>query len=84
MFHVYGEREAETRFWPSLRRAALAGEDFPMTKGEQIRDFMPVETLARTFLDRVSMTGPSASLVQVFHLNQRGNQHPNFCRALVE
>jgi UDP-glucose 4-epimerase len=69
VFHVFGEGEAETRFWPSLRRAALAGEDLPMTEGEQIRDFMPVEAVARTFLDRVSLPVPSASLVQVFNLS---------------
>jgi len=46
-FHVFGEGETPTRFWPSLRRAALAGEDFPMTNGEQIRDFTDVETVAK-------------------------------------
>jgi nucleoside-diphosphate-sugar epimerase len=50
-FHVFGEGEAENRLWPSLRKAALAGEDFPMTLGEQIRDFIPVEAVAARFLD---------------------------------
>lgn len=45
-FHVFGEGEAEHRFWPSLRRAAFAGEDFPMTMGEQMRDFIPVRDVA--------------------------------------
>ncbi|MDA0265664.1 MAG: NAD-dependent epimerase/dehydratase family protein [Cyanobacteria bacterium] len=49
-FHVYGEGEADYRLWPSLRSAALAGEDFPMTAGEQVRDFMPVEQVAKHFL----------------------------------
>ena len=40
-----------------------------MTAGEQIRDFMPVEAVARTFLDRASVLNPSASLVQVFNLS---------------
>ena len=52
IFHVYGEGEAKTRFWPSIRRAAFAGEDFPMTAGEQIRDFIPVEKVASLFLER--------------------------------
>lgn len=52
VFHVYGEGEAESRFWPSLRRAALAGEDFRMTAGEQIRDFINVTDLAKIFVDR--------------------------------
>lgn len=49
-FHVYGEGESENRFWPSLRRAALAGENFPMTEGRQIRDFIPVEQVASAFV----------------------------------
>ena len=52
VFHVYGEGELQTRFWPSLRRAALNNEDFPMTEGLQIRDFQPVEKVANTFLKR--------------------------------
>lgn len=49
-FHVFGEGEEETRFWPSLRATALAGRDFPMTKGEQVRDFIEVGEVARQFL----------------------------------
>ena len=68
VFHVFGEGEAESRFWPSMRRAALAGEDFPMTLGEQIRDFIAVEDVARTFLARASQDPLSASGVQVFNV----------------
>lgn len=50
IFHVFGEGEPERRFWPALRRAALAGEDFPMSPGEQLRDFVPVEEAARQFV----------------------------------
>lgn len=57
-FHVFGEGEAESRFWPSLRKAALAGEDFPMTVGEQVRDFVPVETAAHQLLDAYSNLPP--------------------------
>lgn len=49
IFQVFGEGEAETRLWPSLRKAALAGEDFPMTAGEQVRDFIAVEDVANYF-----------------------------------
>ena len=49
VFHVYGEGELFTRFWPSLRSAALEGRDFPMTNGEQLRDFQPVTSVARVF-----------------------------------
>lgn len=52
-FHVYGEGEGPARFWPSLREAALKGADFPMTKGQQVRDFTPVEMVADLFLHAV-------------------------------
>ena len=51
IFQVYGEGEAASRLWPSLKNAAFAGEDFPMTKGEQIRDFIAVEDVAQYFVD---------------------------------
>jgi nucleoside-diphosphate-sugar epimerase len=46
IFSAYGEGQYSGNFWPSLRQAALAGEDFPMTNGDQIRDFIPVELVA--------------------------------------
>jgi UDP-glucose 4-epimerase len=55
-FHVYGEGEAVPRFWPALRKAALAGEDFPMTLGEQVRVFTPVEQVAAAFVAAVTRT----------------------------
>jgi len=52
-FHVFGEGESAHRLWPSLRKSALAGEDFKMTKGEQIRDFIPVEKVVKDILNAV-------------------------------
>ena len=49
-FQVFGPGEKEPRLWPSLKRAALRGDDFPMTLGEQVRDFIPVEWVARFLL----------------------------------
>lgn len=42
LFHVFGEGEPESRLWPSLRRAAMASANFPMTAGGQVREFLPV------------------------------------------
>jgi len=53
-FHVYGEGEDASRFWSSLRKAAIAGEDFSMTKGEQIRDFVTVESVAMAFMTAIT------------------------------
>lgn len=50
IFQVYGEGEQATRLWPSLRKAALAGDDFPMSEGAQVRDFVPVEEVAAQFI----------------------------------
>jgi nucleoside-diphosphate-sugar epimerase len=54
IFQVYGEGEQESRFWPSLRRAALAGDDFPMSPGLQVRDFINVTDVAAGFLNAVT------------------------------
>jgi len=69
VFHVFGEGEPEKRFWPTLRRAALAGEDFPMTAGEQIRDFLRVEDVARAFLDRTVSSYDRHSSTKIFNLS---------------
>jgi len=50
IFSAYGEGQYANNFWPALRTAALNGEDFPMTPGEQVRDFVPVEKVARDIL----------------------------------
>lgn len=59
-FHVYGLGEDGSRLWPSVMRAASAGEDFAMTAGEQVRDFIPVEKVAALFLREV--VNPSSSI----------------------
>jgi nucleoside-diphosphate-sugar epimerase len=50
IFSAFGDGQFEKNFWPSMRKAAFAGEDFPLTLGEQIRDFIPVEDVAARFL----------------------------------
>jgi nucleoside-diphosphate-sugar epimerase len=56
LFSVFGEGQFEGNFWPQLKRAALAGEDFPMTKGDQIRDFIEVGEVADKILKILSQT----------------------------
>lgn len=50
IFSAYGEGQFEGNFWPSLRRAAQLGRDFPMTSGQQIFDFIPVADVASHLL----------------------------------
>jgi nucleoside-diphosphate-sugar epimerase len=50
IFSAYGEGQYAGNFWPSLRRTALAGENFPMTSGRQVSDFIPVVEVAQHLL----------------------------------
>ena len=68
IFQVYGEGESEGRLWPSLRRAALAGEDFPMSAGRQVRDFTPVDFVARHFADALEGPAPLAGEPRIHHV----------------
>lgn len=43
IFSAYGEGQYSANFWPALKKAALTGDNFKMTKGEQIRDFIHIE-----------------------------------------
>lgn len=80
IFQVFGEGEAESRLWPSLRRAALAGEDLEMTSGEQVRDFVPVEEVARQLLDSC-MTESDSGMPLIVNL---GTGNPQTLRAFAE
>jgi nucleoside-diphosphate-sugar epimerase len=64
IFQVYGEGEGEKRFWPSLRRAAFAGEDFPMSAGTQVRDFIEAGEVASAFLEAAEAEGVEAGKPQ--------------------
>jgi nucleoside-diphosphate-sugar epimerase len=81
VFHVYGEGEAETRFWPSLRRAALAGQDFPMTAGEQIRDFINVSDVARLFIQHASSNNDQSIEQRILNL---GSGSPMTLKAFAQ
>jgi len=80
-FHVFGEGEAQQRFWPSLRSAAIAGDDFAMTSGEQIRDFVPVESLADDFMCLATRAAIQPGHPQVINL---GSGHPTSLRQFAE
>jgi len=54
IFTAYGEGQFFGNFWPSLRRAALAGEDFPMTLGNQVTDFVHASVVATHLLEACS------------------------------
>jgi UDP-glucose 4-epimerase len=47
IFAAYGEGQFDGNLWPSLRRAASRGANFPMTDGKQVVDFVPVKDVAK-------------------------------------
>jgi nucleoside-diphosphate-sugar epimerase len=81
IFQVFGEGESENRLWPSLRRAALAGEDMAMTPGEQVRDFVPVEQVAATLLDACTNMAVQPSIAKIVNI---GTSHPHTVRQFAE
>lgn len=56
IFSVFGDGQYIENFWPALRQAALDGRDFAMTPGEQVRDYVEVEAVARAFVGAVERT----------------------------
>lgn len=68
IFQVYGEGEQASRLWPSLRQAALSGQDFKMSRGEQVRDFIPVEEVARQFIHALDFSSSVAGQPLVDHV----------------
>jgi nucleoside-diphosphate-sugar epimerase len=47
LFYVYGEGQSSNSLWPQLKRAVQQGAVvFPMSGGEQVRDYLPIETVA--------------------------------------
>jgi nucleoside-diphosphate-sugar epimerase len=68
IFQVYGEGEQASRLWPSLRAAAQAGQDFRMSGGEQVRDFIAVEEVARQFVQALDFSDSSPGRPTVVHV----------------
>ncbi len=62
IFIAYGESLFAGSFWPSLQRAALAGDDFAMTLGRQVSDFIPVSAVASHLLEAFTRPDISAGV----------------------
>ncbi len=56
-FQVYGPGQVPHTLIPAAIRAALSGEDFPMTPGEQERDFIYVEDVVEGMLAAAQAPG---------------------------
>lgn len=68
VFTAYGEGQYAGNFWPSLQRAALAGEDFQMTAGNQISDFIHVSAVAHHLLVACSRSDLSSAMPLVVNI----------------
>ncbi len=67
-FHVFGEGEPENRFWPSLKKAALAGNDFSMSEGDQIRDFIHVRDVSKALVKALDFSDIKKGIPHVAHV----------------
>ena len=89
IFQAYGPGQPESTLIPAAFRAALAGEDFPMTSGEQERDWIYVRDVVEGLVAMLSCelqagktvdlgTGKATSVADVVHeiyaLAGRGGQ----------
>lgn len=61
-FVVFGEKQHPTNFWPALRRAAQSGENFPMSSGGQICDFIEAPAAALKILELMDEPVPKGNL----------------------
>tara|TARA_A100001035_G_scaffold259315_1_gene236671 strand:- start:6998 stop:7846 length:849 start_codon:yes stop_codon:yes gene_type:complete len=50
LFNVYGEGQYEKNIWPALKKSAFNNENFSLTPGAQVRDFISVKDVARIIL----------------------------------
>ncbi len=69
LFYLYGEGQASGSLYPLLRQAVARGDrSFPMSGGEQLRDYLPVTEVARRLVDLAGATvgpGPVPGVVNV-------------------
>jgi UDP-glucose 4-epimerase len=78
LFQVYGPGQQSRSLVPAAFGAALANEDFPMTAGEQLRDFVFVQDVAEAL-----MAAAKAPDVSGAHLDV-GTGHEETVRSVVE
>jgi len=65
MFYLYGLGQASTSLYSQFRAAIASGAmEFPMSPGDQLRDFLPVETAATQLID-VAVNAPGAGIVNL-------------------
>lgn len=65
LFYLYGEGQYSTSIYPALKKAVTNGEvKFPMSGGEQLRDYLPVTEVA-LILVRLALAAENFGTVNV-------------------
>lgn len=65
LFYIYGNGQAESSLYSSLKTAVNSGQKvFKMSGGEQLRDFLPVEEVAKNIVD-LSLNNHSKDLINI-------------------
>jgi nucleoside-diphosphate-sugar epimerase len=78
LFYMHGQGQNASSIYPQLAAAARRGDaEFPMSSGEQLRDFLPVTEVARRLV-ALALDAPDAGIVNVC------SGRPVSVRALVE
>ncbi|MCB9422621.1 MAG: NAD(P)-dependent oxidoreductase [Ardenticatenaceae bacterium] len=65
IFQAYGPYQPEQTLIPSAIKVALAGQDFPMTSGEQKRDWIHVSDVAAGFVAMLGQPLPPGTTVEL-------------------
>ena len=74
LFSAFGEGQYENNLWTSLKKAAKENEDYAMTPGEQIRDFIPVNKVAEWFIKAVETKKISSGNPVILNLASGNSQ----------
>ena len=65
LFYLYGPGQAPTSLYSQLLAAIASGaSEFPMSPGDQQRDFLPIETAA-AHISALTLTAPGAGVVNI-------------------
>ena len=65
LFYMYGEGQSSSSLFPQLAAAIARGEkSFAMSRGDQLRDYLPVTQVAKYLVD-LALNCPGAGLVNV-------------------
>lgn len=65
VFQAYGPGQTERSLVPAAIRAALAGQDFPMTEGKQAKDWIYIADVVDGFLATLDAQLPAGSSVDI-------------------